>query len=139
MCHIGQTFSESCTVFFRSTQLTSCAVLIGSIQHGSCTLQPTKINFSTEELVDMIKRCRLNRLHQFAAFLSVHLRHAAQNQKVLVLLKSLDIVYSSGMPMPKDDEEFAYRAGVPLIVSICHYHYQYCNEQCCLAEPLRKY
>jgi hypothetical protein len=100
MCHIGQTF-----------------MLVGSIQHGSCTIQPTTINFPTQELVDMIKRCHLNRLHQFAAFLSVHLRHAAQNPKVLALLRSLDIVYSSGMPIPKDDEEFAYRAGIPLIVS----------------------
>ena len=64
----------------------------------------------------MIKRCRLNRLHQFAAFLSVHLRHAAQNPKMLALLRSLDYIMSNGMPLPKHDEEFAYRAGIPLIV-----------------------
>ncbi|KAL5518873.1 hypothetical protein ACEPAH_556 [Sanghuangporus vaninii] len=92
MCHIGQTF-----------------MLIGSLQHGSCTIQPTKIAFSSEELVDMITRCGLNRLHQFATFLSTHLRHARHNPKLLAYLQSLDTILYSGLPLPQEDEDFAYQ------------------------------
>lgn len=90
---------------------------MGSIQHGSCTIQPTKISFSSEELADMIKRCGLNRLHQFATFLSTHIRHARQNPKLLALLQSLDTVLYSGLPLPREDEEFAYSNGLNLVVS----------------------
>ena len=100
MCHIGQTF-----------------MLIGSLQHGSCTIQPTKIAFSSEELVDMITRCGLNRLHQFATFLSTHLRHARHNPKLLAYLQSLDTILYSGLPLPQEDEDFAYQNKLKLVVS----------------------
>lgn len=98
MCHIAQSF-----------------MLIGSLQHGSCTIKPTKINFSSEELVDMIFRCDLNRLHQFASFLSVHIRHARQNPKLLAYLQSMDIIITSGLPLPQEDEEFAYQNKLNLV------------------------
>ncbi|THH07614.1 hypothetical protein EW145_g3248 [Phellinidium pouzarii] len=98
MCHIGQSF-----------------MLIGSIQHGSCTIQPSKINFSSDELVDMINRCNLNRLHQFATFLSVHIRYARQNPKLLVFMQSLDTILYSGLPLPQEDEEFGYQNKLNLV------------------------
>ncbi|KAJ7235905.1 acetyl-CoA synthetase-like protein [Mycena haematopus] len=84
MCHIGQTF-----------------MLIGSLQHGSCVIEPTKISFSSEELVAMVHRCGLNRLNQFAAFLCNHLRASRQDPKFLSLLTSLDEVLYSGMPLAR--------------------------------------
>ncbi|KAI6044932.1 hypothetical protein EDC04DRAFT_2865441 [Pisolithus marmoratus] len=40
-----------------TTSLTSCLiVLIGSLQHGTCTIQATKLEFSSDELLDMIQR-----------------------------------------------------------------------------------
>ncbi|KAH8120399.1 acetyl-CoA synthetase-like protein [Phellopilus nigrolimitatus] len=98
VCHIAQSF-----------------MLIGSIQHGSCTIQPTKINFSSEELVDMINRCNLSRLHQFATFLSIHIRHARQNPKLLSYLQSLNTVLYSGLPLPQEDEEYAYQNSLNLV------------------------
>lgn len=65
----------------------------------------------------MIKRCGLNRLHQFATFLSTHIRHARQNPKLLALLQSLDTVLYSGLPLPREDEEFAYSNRLNLVVS----------------------
>ncbi|KAJ7225415.1 hypothetical protein GGX14DRAFT_638581 [Mycena pura] len=97
MCHIGQTF-----------------MLIGSLQHGSCVIQPTAISFSAEELVAMIHRCGLNRLNQFAAFLANHLRAARLDPKLLSLLCSLDEVLYSGMPLAREEEEWAYRNGIKL-------------------------
>lgn len=65
-------------------------MLIGALQHGSCVIQPTKIAFSSEELIDMIHRCQLNCLNQFSTFLSIHLRDSQQNHKLLGYLQSLD-------------------------------------------------
>ena len=87
------------------------------MQHGACTIIPTKINFSSEELVDMIFRCGLNRLHQFASFLSVHIRHSRHNPKLLAYLQNLDIIITSGLPLPQEDEEFAYQNKLNLVVS----------------------
>lgn len=97
MCHIGQTF-----------------MLLGSLQHGSCTIQPTKIGFSSGELMDMAYRCGLNRLNQFATFLVAHLRRARDDTKLLGLLRNFDEVLYSGLPLPREDEEWAYRNGIKL-------------------------
>ena len=98
--------------------LTAILVLLGSLQHGSCTIQPTKISFSSEELADMVKLAGLNRIHQFGSFLSMHIRHARQNPKLLALLQSLDTIIFSGLPLPREDEEYAYNNGLKLVVSL---------------------
>lgn len=92
-------------------------MLLGSIQRGSCVVQPSKINFSSEELTDMIERCNLNRLNQFAAFLSVHLQNSRKDNKLLAKLQGLDEVLYSGLPLPRDDEEWAMKNGIKLKVS----------------------
>ena len=93
-------------------------MLIGALQHGTCTIQPTKIAFSSDELVDMIHRCQLNRLNQFSTFLSSHLRNARLHPKLLEQLRSLSEIIFSGLPLPREDEEFAYRNGVK--IKVCH-------------------
>ncbi|KAH7931106.1 acetyl-CoA synthetase-like protein [Leucogyrophana mollusca] len=97
MCHIAQTF-----------------MLIGALQHGSCVIQPTKIAFSSQELVDMIHRCHLNRLNQFSTFLSTHLRNSREDPKLLGLLQSLDQILFTGLPLGREDEDWAYRNGLKL-------------------------
>lgn len=64
----------------------------------------------------MIQRCGLNRLHQFASFLSTHIRHARQNQKFLVYLQGLDTIIYSGLPLPQEDEDFGYQNRLKLVV-----------------------
>lgn len=91
-------------------------VLIGSLQHGTCTVVATKHGFSSEELVDMIHRCGLNRLNQFATFLSMHLRGSRQNPKLLQYLQSLDEILYSGLPLEREDEEWAYKKGLKIKV-----------------------
>ncbi|KAA1468149.1 acetyl-CoA synthetase-like protein [Dentipellis sp. KUC8613] len=97
MCHIGQTF-----------------MLIGSIQHGTCTIQPSKIAFSSDELASMAVKCGLNRLNQFAAFLAMHIRRSRDNPKLLSLLRSFDEVLYSGLPLVREEEEFGYQQGLKL-------------------------
>jgi hypothetical protein len=99
MCHIGQEF-----------------MLLGSLQHGSCTIQPTKIAFSQYELMDMVTRCHINRLNQFAGFLVTNIRAARDNPQLLRLLQSLDEIAYSGLPLPQDEEKWAYSQGLQLKV-----------------------
>ncbi|KAF9257338.1 acetyl-CoA synthetase-like protein [Marasmius fiardii PR-910] len=97
MCHIGQTF-----------------MLIGSLQHGACVVQPTSMPFSSQELMDMISIAGVNRLFQFAAFLSMHFRTARQDPKLASLLAGLDEILTSGMPLPREDVEYATKSGFAL-------------------------
>ncbi|KAL0072078.1 hypothetical protein AAF712_001001 [Marasmius tenuissimus] len=97
MCHIGQTF-----------------MLMGSLQHASCVIQPTTISFSSEELMNMICRCGLNRLNQFAAFLAMQLRSSRNNPELLSMLANLDEVLYSGMPLPREEQEWALRNNIRL-------------------------
>lgn len=64
----------------------------------------------------MIHRCGLNRLNQFATFLSTHLRGSRQNPKLLQYLQSLDEILYSGLPLEREDEEWAYKKGLKIKV-----------------------
>ncbi len=92
------------------------SVLLGILEHGSCVIQPSIIAFSSTELVDMVHRCGLNRLRQFAAFLAMQIRSAQKDPKFLSVLVGLDEVLFTGMPLPRDEEEWAYGNNVPLKV-----------------------
>ncbi|KAI0778508.1 acetyl-CoA synthetase-like protein [Trametes elegans] len=98
MCHFGQTF-----------------MLSGMIQHGSCTVQFTKPTFSSDELIDMVRRCGLSRMNQFPTFLTHHLRDSRRDPKLLAVLQGLDEILISGLMMTPEDEEWVYRNGIKLM------------------------
>ena len=91
-------------------------VLLGSLQHASCVIQPTKLPFSTDELLDMVYHCGLNRLNQFATHLSSHFRNCRLNPKAVAMLASFDEVLYSGLALPVEDQDWAYRNGIRLRV-----------------------
>ena len=95
MSHIGQTF-----------------MLMGFLQHGSCTVQPSSLPFPSAELLDMIHRCGLNRLNQFASFLGAHLRAARTDPKLLAALQSLDELLYTGLALNPDEEAWAHEKGI---------------------------
>lgn len=97
MSHIGQTF-----------------MLMGFLQHGSCTIQPTQLPFSSNEPLDMVHRCGLNRLNQFASFLGTHLRNARSSPALLAALGSLDELLYTGLPLAVEEEAWAYANGIPI-------------------------
>ncbi|KAG6877298.1 hypothetical protein C0992_010316 [Termitomyces sp. T32_za158] len=68
----------------------------------------------TFKLVDMIYHAGLNRLNQFATFLSKHLKAARLDPKLLSLLQGLDDIIYTGLPLPREDEEWAYKNGLKL-------------------------
>ena len=91
--------------------------LIGSLCHGWCTIQPTTIAFSSEELLDMIARCGLNCLKQFPTFLSHHLRNSKTNPDLLQALVQLDEVLYGGLALGDEEEAWAFQNGINLRVS----------------------
>lgn len=92
-------------------------MFLGSLQHGACVVIPTSMAFSAIELGDMITRCGLNRLNQFAPFLVHHLRAARSDPKVFSLLDNLDELLYSGA-LPREEEDWGFRSGLKLRVSI---------------------
>ena len=84
--------------------------------HGSCTIQPTSLAFSSEELLDMVTRCGLNRLNQFASFLGHHLRNSKTNPRLLQALIQLDEIQSAGLALGREEEAWALQNGVNLRV-----------------------
>jgi hypothetical protein len=73
----------------------------------------------------MIRRCGLNRLNQFASFLSImiHFRNARQDAKLPSML-SLDDVLYSGLSLSQEDEQWrrrlSYWRPVPTSVRMVH-------------------
>lgn len=66
----------------------------------------------------MIVRCGLNRLNQFGAYLMKQFKNAREDPKLLSLLKNLDDVVYSGMPISYEDEQWALKSGIRLRVRL---------------------
>ncbi|KAF8214043.1 hypothetical protein K438DRAFT_1956145 [Mycena galopus ATCC 62051] len=97
MCHIFQNF-----------------MLIGHLQHNACLVQPVATPYTSDQLVDMIHHCGLNRLNIFGSFLSNHLRNSRLDPKLLEKLAGLDEIVYTGLPLPREEEAWAYSQGVKL-------------------------
>jgi len=97
MCHIFQNF-----------------LLIGWLQHNACIVQPMANPYTADQLIDMIHHCGLNRLNIFGSFLSTHLRNSRLDSKLLGKLVGLDEIIYTGLPLPREEESWAYSNGVKL-------------------------
>jgi hypothetical protein len=86
------------------------------IPQGSCIVQATQIPFSSEELVDQVERCGVNHISQFPTFLARHLQRARQDAKLLSILRNLDEVLYGGLPLAREEEEWACQNGIKLRV-----------------------
>ena len=103
--------------FCQACRLASpCLVFIDSLYRGSCTIQPTSVAFSSEELLDMITRCGLNQLNQFTTFLGHHLRDSKTNPRLLQAFVQLDEVIYGGLPLGCEEETWALQNGINLRV-----------------------
>ena len=66
----------------------------------------------------MIVRCGLNRLNQFGGSLMTQFKNAREDPKFLSMLKNLDDVLYSGMPISYEDEQWALKNGIRLRVCL---------------------
>ncbi|KAF8883568.1 hypothetical protein BD779DRAFT_1472465 [Infundibulicybe gibba] len=97
MCHIAQNF-----------------MLLGALQHGSCFVQPTSPAMLPEELTDMVRRCGVNRLNQFASLLGKTIRASMTDPKFLSVLTGMDDVLYTGLALAREEEAWAYKTGMKL-------------------------
>ncbi|KAJ6561556.1 hypothetical protein DFH09DRAFT_1247719 [Mycena vulgaris] len=97
MCHIFQNF-----------------LLLGYLQHNACIVQPAANPFTSNQLVDMIHDCGLNRLNIFGSFLTTHLLNSRLDSKLRDILANLDEVLYTGLPLPREEESWAYSQGIKL-------------------------
>jgi hypothetical protein len=70
----------------------------------------------TEELVHLIKTCGLNRVAMYAPFLSVHIKAAQSDPRVLGVLQSCRKILYTRVSLNADDEAWAYDNGLPITV-----------------------
>ncbi|KAJ7724912.1 hypothetical protein B0H16DRAFT_1782741 [Mycena metata] len=97
MCHIFQNF-----------------LLIGLLQHNACIIQPVANPYTSAQLIDMIHYGGLNRLNIFGSFLTNHLRNSRLDPKLLSMLVGLDEIMYTGLPLPREEESWAYSQGIKL-------------------------
>jgi hypothetical protein len=62
----------------------------------------------------MVERCGLNSLIQFPTYLSIHLRRARQDSKLLSLLRGLKEIQYGGLALPREEEDWAEQNGIKL-------------------------
>lgn len=80
-------------------------------------MQPTRGNFSSIELVDMISRGGVNRLHRSTSLLASDIREFRKDRNLAQLLSGLDEILQGGKMLEREDEEWLVQNGLPLTVS----------------------
>lgn len=75
------------------------------------------MEFSTEELLEMIEQCGLNRIAVYATFLSTHIRNAQKDEKVLKAMQALRQILHTGVSLNREEEDWAFAHDLSLTVS----------------------
>ncbi|KAF9653331.1 acetyl-CoA synthetase-like protein [Thelephora ganbajun] len=84
----------------------------GSLIHAACIAQPTRRDFCSVELGDMIQRAGVNKLHTTATQISVHIRDFRHNPNILHGVRGLeDITHHA--PLNREDEEWLVQNRIP--------------------------
>ncbi|KAI5794970.1 acetyl-CoA synthetase-like protein [Pyronema domesticum] len=97
ICHVAQMF-----------------LLLGGLQHRATIILPSAIPFPVAELKIMIREAGLQKLYLFSSFLSTFLRAAKEDKELLGMLRRLECVMYSGLPLPEDDVKYGLREGIRL-------------------------
>ncbi|KAJ7068744.1 hypothetical protein C8F01DRAFT_1119163 [Mycena amicta] len=89
-------------------------VLMGHLQHNACTIQPASNPFTSSQLCEMVRECGMTRVNIFGSYLAGHLRAARHDAKLLDALRNLDEALYTGLPLPREEEAWAYSQGIKL-------------------------
>lgn len=79
-------------------------------------MQTSHAAIGADEFLAMVKQCGLNRLLQYATWLSALIDVARTNDEVLSALQGMRQVMYTGLAMNPEDEAWAYAHGIPLTV-----------------------
>ncbi|KAI0790177.1 acetyl-CoA synthetase-like protein [Irpex lacteus] len=81
---------------------------------GAAFVQTSHAAIGADEFLAMVKQCGLNRLLQYATWLSALIDVARTNDEVLSALQGMRQVMYTGLAMNPEDEAWAYAHGIPL-------------------------
>ncbi|KAF9070814.1 hypothetical protein BDP27DRAFT_1323044 [Rhodocollybia butyracea] len=92
------------------------ASLIATVYHTSCMVQYKRGQPSTSEVVDIINRCKMNKLFMFPHFLEKHIRASRTDPETLRALSSMDeIIFTGASFGSPEDEEWAWKNGMNIV------------------------
>ena len=94
---------------------------LGSLVHAACIAQPTRLDFCSAELGDMIQRAGVNKLHTTSARISVHIRDFGHNLNLLHSARRLDEI-THYTPLDREDEEWLVQNRIAFSVSSCSFY-----------------
>ncbi|KIP05680.1 hypothetical protein PHLGIDRAFT_119584 [Phlebiopsis gigantea 11061_1 CR5-6] len=81
---------------------------------GGSFVQTSRPDIGAEEFLAMVRQCGLNRLLQYASWLSALISEARQNGEVLEAMQGLRQVVYTGVSMNPEDEAWALANGIPI-------------------------
>ena len=94
-----------------------CTGFISSVHIGGCTAQTSSMSVGPQELLGLIRVCKLNTLGLYATFLSDLISAARSDPEIGAALKGLRQIVHTGVALNKDNEDWAYANGLNIIVS----------------------
>lgn len=89
---------------------------LGSLVHAACIVQPTRRDFRSVELGDMVQRAGANKLHTTASQVSIHIRDSMHDANLLHLIRRLDEI-THHTPLTHQDEEWLVQNRIAFSVS----------------------
>lgn len=81
-------------------------------------MEPTRPDYPSSEVLDMIARGGVNRLHRSISHLASDIREFRKDRNTLSLLSGLDEIMQCGNMLDREDEEWLTGNGLPLSVNM---------------------
>lgn len=100
----------------RSRDRLSLKAFFGSLVHAASVAQPTRRDFCSVELGDMVRRAGVNKLHATAAQISIHIGDFRHDPNILHSVKGLDEI-AHHTPLNREDEEWLVQNRITFSVS----------------------
>ncbi|KAK7464738.1 hypothetical protein VKT23_005944 [Stygiomarasmius scandens] len=102
-------------VYVRLGNFNHCATwyeYLGCVLQGGCMIMPSSLSFSTEEILNMIKCCGLNRLCQYSMMMQPVLERARREPDFFQTLKGLRTIMYGGTSLAPEIELWAHESGL---------------------------
>lgn len=94
---------------------------LGCLYTGSCLVQPSRRDFTIEELFRMVNVCGLNHMTTYGTYLTPYIQAARKDRAILKLLQEMRTVSYDGVPISVADDDWCFENGIPMIVSIFYF------------------
>ncbi|GJJ13823.1 hypothetical protein Clacol_008080 [Clathrus columnatus] len=84
------------------------------LKNAACIVLTPWTNFTPNELVQIIKECKINVIHQYASILTRLLKAAPTNPELTLALQSLKFIVHGGSSIGEKESNWAMEHGIPL-------------------------